>query len=406
MCKFLKDPRTNWKYILIIVILAAIVGGGILAYQYLWLPKEEAKNSQKPVACTQEAKICPDGSTVGRTGPNCEFTTCPTPTPDETADWKTYRNEEYGFEIKYPQDWELGDSSFINPSCDFNRLAGVGCVINFSVKQNAGLIPIDKWIDDNLYSLYFPTNKESFIVDGIEGRKADVTLVHTLRGVTVVFMKGRLVYQFLTGEEASSALYQMLSTFRFIESGDKKLLVYLTDKKYDGNLGGRSGADAKCISPAELNCESGTVHSLITVDKNDSIINMAKNYNLNTDIPIYWYNRDTKGTLILANNWDEMVGGDGESIPNIINGQEGTGKNTWSGDFPWTGGKGNIDSLNNCNQWTSNGGNLETAEGPYGTIGGVDKEFLFASDGWAGISFSMECKNQRYLRCICEGNIE
>lgn len=31
----------------------------------------------KPVACTEEAKICPDGSAVGRTGPNCEFAPCP-----------------------------------------------------------------------------------------------------------------------------------------------------------------------------------------------------------------------------------------------------------------------------------------------------------------------------------------
>lgn len=28
-------------------------------------------------ACTEEAKICPDGSAVGRTGPNCEFAKCP-----------------------------------------------------------------------------------------------------------------------------------------------------------------------------------------------------------------------------------------------------------------------------------------------------------------------------------------
>ncbi len=28
-------------------------------------------------ACTEEAKICSDGSTVGRTGPNCEFAACP-----------------------------------------------------------------------------------------------------------------------------------------------------------------------------------------------------------------------------------------------------------------------------------------------------------------------------------------
>lgn len=30
-----------------------------------------------PIQCTQEAKICPDGSSVGRTGPNCEFAACP-----------------------------------------------------------------------------------------------------------------------------------------------------------------------------------------------------------------------------------------------------------------------------------------------------------------------------------------
>lgn len=31
----------------------------------------------EPVACTMDAKICPDGSAVGRQGPNCEFAPCP-----------------------------------------------------------------------------------------------------------------------------------------------------------------------------------------------------------------------------------------------------------------------------------------------------------------------------------------
>ncbi len=35
------------------------------------------KNVQIVRACTEEAKICPDGSAVGRTGPNCEFAPCP-----------------------------------------------------------------------------------------------------------------------------------------------------------------------------------------------------------------------------------------------------------------------------------------------------------------------------------------
>lgn len=34
------------------------------------------------VVCTQEAKQCPDGSYVGRTGPQCQFADCPKVTPN------------------------------------------------------------------------------------------------------------------------------------------------------------------------------------------------------------------------------------------------------------------------------------------------------------------------------------
>ncbi|MEK6891936.1 MAG: hypothetical protein AABX25_02000 [Nanoarchaeota archaeon] len=42
------------------------------------------------VACTEEAKICPDGSAVGRTGPNCEFAPCPSAdtAPDQNESLK------------------------------------------------------------------------------------------------------------------------------------------------------------------------------------------------------------------------------------------------------------------------------------------------------------------------------
>ncbi len=32
---------------------------------------------EDPVACTEDAKVCPDGSAVGREGPDCEFPACP-----------------------------------------------------------------------------------------------------------------------------------------------------------------------------------------------------------------------------------------------------------------------------------------------------------------------------------------
>ena len=58
------------KKILIIVIILAI---GVLVY---------SRYDQQPAgpvfeACTTEAKICADGSTVGRTGPLCSFAPCP-----------------------------------------------------------------------------------------------------------------------------------------------------------------------------------------------------------------------------------------------------------------------------------------------------------------------------------------
>ena len=51
----------------VIVVVAAVT----LVYQYNFA------GSIAPRACTEEAKICPDGSAVGRTGPNCEFAACP-----------------------------------------------------------------------------------------------------------------------------------------------------------------------------------------------------------------------------------------------------------------------------------------------------------------------------------------
>lgn len=48
-------------------------------------PKVQPKDNQSSVVCTQEAKLCPDGSSVSRTGPNCEFAPCPKEEPAVSA---------------------------------------------------------------------------------------------------------------------------------------------------------------------------------------------------------------------------------------------------------------------------------------------------------------------------------
>jgi len=53
------------------IIIGIIVVGGVVVFFTTRGPGEE------PVYCTQDAKLCPDGSYVGRVGPNCEFTSCP-----------------------------------------------------------------------------------------------------------------------------------------------------------------------------------------------------------------------------------------------------------------------------------------------------------------------------------------
>jgi hypothetical protein len=80
---FITQGKTNLKYILIIVILAAIVSGGILGYYYLWIKDLEAKLAE------------------------LELKLSPKVIEDEIANWKTYRNKEYGFEINYPPGWEV-----------------------------------------------------------------------------------------------------------------------------------------------------------------------------------------------------------------------------------------------------------------------------------------------------------
>lgn len=57
------------KKSLVIIIAILLLGAGGFALF--------GKKQSEQVSCTMEAKICPDGSAVGRSGPKCEFAPCP-----------------------------------------------------------------------------------------------------------------------------------------------------------------------------------------------------------------------------------------------------------------------------------------------------------------------------------------
>lgn len=93
------NPR--YSISLFVIILIAVIGGVVYANKDR---SEDAveENQDNEVACTMDARECPDGSFVGRIPPNCEFATCPRTSPTSTAPTvaATVRYTENGFEPK------------------------------------------------------------------------------------------------------------------------------------------------------------------------------------------------------------------------------------------------------------------------------------------------------------------
>lgn len=96
----MKNSQKGFSTLLGLLLLIVLAGGGLFLYSEkvskeipevnsvsTTTQKEEATTSIKKetsVACTMDAKQCPNGTYVGRTGPNCEFV-CPVTLLNEDA---------------------------------------------------------------------------------------------------------------------------------------------------------------------------------------------------------------------------------------------------------------------------------------------------------------------------------
>jgi len=77
---------------IITVIILALIGGGV--FWYLKTQKQEPVNNNEPV-------VNNEGEENGDVGEEID-----------TSDWLTYRNEEYGFEVKYPSVWYIESPAY------------------------------------------------------------------------------------------------------------------------------------------------------------------------------------------------------------------------------------------------------------------------------------------------------
>lgn len=60
-----------------IALLLVLLLGTVMVSLYTYQQKTDEVSTPETITCTLDALICPDGTAVPRTGPNCEFAPCP-----------------------------------------------------------------------------------------------------------------------------------------------------------------------------------------------------------------------------------------------------------------------------------------------------------------------------------------
>jgi phage shock protein PspC (stress-responsive transcriptional regulator) len=195
----LTKGKTNWKYILIVAILALIVGGGILVY-LRYFNKEISSLAKFPeIKKPEKPKI-----------------------EEETTNWKTYRNERNRFEIKYPNNWTVKSYELAGtcPGCadlyEFEP-SSIKITIGGSMTWEVAKINLEQGIDGK---------SEDIVIAGLNGIKKEGKATkfsgYTLEGVEVkeIILNGGsigTIFHFFTTKEDEKYFDQMLSTFRFLE---------------------------------------------------------------------------------------------------------------------------------------------------------------------------------------------
>lgn len=207
---------SSWGVVLVIaiVLIAAYVAYADYSGMWPFTPKE--------IACTMEAKQCPDGSYVGRTGPNCEFAECPSATSGGTADWLTYTNTDGKYSFKYPSAWNALTNQYMARDAIFGTDA--------SVTSGPGGVEIRDFtgsIDEFLAGVEAQySDKQDIVIAGLPGIRSSYSS-GSIRGVAYVLKRDNQIiniYIFANGSDSpdvlsedASILEDLVSTFKFID---------------------------------------------------------------------------------------------------------------------------------------------------------------------------------------------
>ncbi len=151
----------------------------------------------------------------------------------------------------------------------------------------------------------------------------------------------------VTAEDDTTQDYEV--TVSWADDVEKIYLFRSTSASYDGNLGGRSGADTILSSDANIASGVSTVRAFLSVDSNDTIKNMPINFDFPDDVPIYVWDTSNDTETKVADNWADLTDGNIDvdlDTAGLVHGAKST---IW-----WSGSTSTGDSSSdNCLGWTS-----------------------------------------------------
>jgi hypothetical protein len=101
------EHKPNLVLIAGVVVVVLAIGYGV--YQFVGV--KENVPEPTPIACTEEALLCPDGSYVSRTAPSCAFVAC----PNQDSFTGMLRQNAYGFSLIIPAPENGREVSFVMP---------------------------------------------------------------------------------------------------------------------------------------------------------------------------------------------------------------------------------------------------------------------------------------------------